>query len=107
MADRETIFALATAPGRAGVAVIRVSGPDVIAILAALTGMDEAPSSRTATLTKFFDQDTGEVLDQGLVLLFPAPHSFTGEDVLELHCHGGAAVRSALLSTLGRRAGCR
>jgi len=107
MANRETIFAPATAPGRAGVAVIRVSGPDVVAILAALTGQDKAPSSRKATLTKFFDQDTGEVLDQGLVLLFPAPHSFTGEDVAELHCHGGAAVLSALLSTLGRRADCR
>ena len=55
MADRETIFALATAPGRAGVAVIRVSGPDVVAILTDLTGKDKAPSSRKATLTKFFD----------------------------------------------------
>ena len=107
MANRETIFAQATALGRAGVAVIRVSGPDVRAILAALTRSAKALSPRKATLTEIIDQETGEVLDQGLVLLFPAPHSFTGEDVAELHCHGGTAVLTALLSMLGQRDDCR
>lgn len=107
MSNRETIFAPATAPGRAGVAVIRISGPDVRSALANLTKRTKTLRPRKATLTSFFDQDSGEVLDQGLVLFFPAPHSFTGEDVAELQCHGGGAVLAALLSALARRDDCR
>ena len=107
MSDLDTIFAPATAPGRAGVAVIRLSGPAVRMALAALTGQAKTPGPRKATLTRILDWNSGEVLDQGLVLWFPAPCSFTGEDVAELHCHGGSAVVAAVLSSLGRRDDCR
>ena len=107
MSDLDTIFAPATAIGRAGVAVIRLSGPAVRMALAALTGQAKMPGPRKATLTHFLDWNSGEVLDQGLVLWFPAPCSFTGEDVAELHCHGGGAVVAALLSSLGGRDDCR
>ncbi|MFP6745983.1 MAG: tRNA uridine-5-carboxymethylaminomethyl(34) synthesis GTPase MnmE [Alphaproteobacteria bacterium] len=103
----DTIFAPATAAGRAGIAVIRISGPDGGSALAALLGENCVPEPRRAILAAFRDPLTGEELDRGLVLWFPAPHSFTGEDVAELHCHGGAAVMAALLRALGRMAGCR
>jgi tRNA modification GTPase len=87
--DSDTIVARATPPGRGGVAVLRVSGPRVRAIGAAILG--ELPPPRHAALGGFRDAD-GNALDQGLALYFPAPHSFTGEDVLELHTHGGPVV---------------
>ncbi len=103
----DTIYAPATAAGRAGVAVIRISGPACRAALTALLATGLVPAPRRATLTAFVDPGNGEELDRGLVLWFPAPHSFTGEDVAELHCHGGAAVIAALLEALGRTMGCR
>jgi len=102
-----TIFAPATAPGRAGVAVIRISGPWCRTILRALMGADGLPTSRHATFAALRDPGTGEVLDRGLVLWFPGPGSFTGEDVVELHCHGGGAVVTAFLAVLGGFDGCR
>lgn len=99
----ETIFALSTAPGRAGVAVIRISGPSAPASACALSGTTDLPVRR-ATLRKLrHDQ---EVIDEALILYFPAPHSFTGEDVVELQCHGSHAVIemiSAALLDLGLR----
>lgn len=95
-----TIFAPATAPGRAGVAVIRVSGPGAGPAVAALAG--RLPAPRHATLATLRDPASGEVLDRGLVLWFPAPHSFTGEDVAEFHIHGGRAVTAGLMEGLGR-----
>jgi tRNA modification GTPase len=95
-----TIFALASAPGRAGLAVVRVSGPKAGAALKALTGA--LPPPRHASLRKISWQ--GAVLDEALLLWFPAPASFTGEDVAEFHIHGGRAVREALFTaflTLG------
>ena len=90
----DTIFAQATAYGRAGVAVIRISGPSAGAAVVALCG--ELPAPRLATLRTIKTSD-GELLDSGLVLWFPAPGSFTGEDVAELQIHGGtASVRSVL-----------
>jgi tRNA modification GTPase len=89
-----TIYALASAPGRAGVAVVRISGPDAGPALAALAG--PLPLPRTATLRALRHQDA--VLDQALVLWFPGPGSFTGEDVAEFHIHGGLAVREALFA---------
>jgi tRNA modification GTPase len=86
---RDTIFAPATAPGRAAVAVIRLSGPDAGAALQALAGARPAP--RRATLRKLRDA-AGEAIDKSLALWFPGPDSYTGEDVAELHVHGGAAV---------------
>ena len=93
----ETIFALASAPGRAGVAVFRLSGPRAGAALAALTG--ELPPPRRAARVRVRD-DGGETIDDGLALWFPAPASFTGEDVAELHLHGGRAVAAALAGAL-------
>ena len=107
MSDGATIFAPATAPGRSGVAVIRISGPWCRTILRALMGADGLPTSRYATFAALRDPGTGEVLDRGLVLWFPGPGSFTGEDVVELHCHGGGAVVTAFLAVLGGFDGCR
>ena len=91
----DTIAAVATPPGRGGVGVIRVSGALVPAIVAGVVGRSLAP--RAATLATFRGA-RGEALDQGLALHFPAPHSYTGEDVLELHGHGGPAVLRLLLA---------
>jgi tRNA modification GTPase len=101
----ETIFALSTVPGRAGIAVVRVSGPDIYGALAAL-GLPPPPPRR-ATRARLRDRASGEVIDDGLVLFFPAPASFTGEDVAELHLHGSRAVVVAVLEILGRLPGLR
>jgi tRNA modification GTPase len=90
----ETIAAVATAAGRAGIGVIRVSGPAVRAIIAGILG--RLPKPRAATLCDFRDA-AGGAIDCGLALFFPAPHSYTGEDVLELHGHGGPAVLRLVL----------
>jgi tRNA modification GTPase len=101
----ETIFALASAPGRAGVAVMRLSGPDAGSALARLAGA--LPSPRRAARRRFADPRTGEAIDDGLALFFPAPNSFTGEDVAELHIHGSHAVIAALLDALAALPGLR
>lgn len=95
---RETIFALASAPGRAGVAVMRLSGPNAGPALDALTGLPR-PAPRRAVLRRFHAEDGGEI-DQGLAIWFPGPASFTGEDCAELHVHGGPAVIGALANAL-------
>jgi tRNA modification GTPase len=92
----ETIFALASAPGRAGVAVVRVSGPKAGTALKALGG--ELPLPRAATLRTL--RHGGAEIDRALVSWFPGPNSFTGEDVAEFHIHGGRAVREALFEAL-------
>ncbi|VXC88715.1 tRNA modification GTPase MnmE [Oceanicaulis sp. 350] len=100
----ETIFALASAPGRAGVAVIRVSGPRTGDVLDAVAGLPR-PKPRLAAL-RAFRSDSGAVIDQGLALWFEGPASFTGEDCAEFHVHGGSAVIEALadrLMALGAR----
>jgi tRNA modification GTPase len=89
-----TIFAVASGAGRAGVAVIRISGPEAGPALERLSGR-ALPPPRRATLCTIHSA-TGEALDRGLCLWFPAPASFTGEDVVELHCHGGRAVLLAV-----------
>ncbi len=89
----ETIAALATPPGRGGIGVIRISGPAVQAI--AMTVLGEVPKVRFAQYHSFKSED--EILDQGLALFFKAPHSFTGEDVLELQGHGSPVVMDRLL----------
>lgn len=95
-----TIFALSSAPGRAGIAVIRVSGPSAGPTLERFTGALPAP--RHAHFCDLFDTETREPLDQGLVLWFPGPNSFTGEDVAEFHVHGGRATVEAMLEALSR-----
>ncbi len=91
---RDTIAAIATPPGRGGIGVVRLSGPKVRAIADALVGKPLRP--RHATIARFYAQ-SGEVLDEGIALYFPAPHSFTGEDVLELQGHGGPVVLDLVL----------
>jgi tRNA modification GTPase len=100
----DTIFALASAQGRAGVAMIRISGPRSFAALAAMTGRADFPP-RTAKLATLRRPSDGDALDKALVLLFPGPKSFTGEDVVELHLHGGPAVVQAVLEALGKDCG--
>lgn len=90
----DTIAAIATPPGRGGIGIVRVSGPAVTKL--AVTLLDSVPAPRRAELRTFRDAHGAE-LDSGLALFFPAPHSFTGEDVLELHAHGGPVVLSLLL----------
>ena len=101
-----TIFAPATAPGRGGVAIVRVSGPLAGTALTALTGRP-LPAPRMAAFVRLAVPDTGEFLDQGLVLWFPAPHSFTGEDVAEFHVHGGRAVIAGVIGALAGLPGLR
>ena len=93
MRQGDVIVAIATASGRGGVGIIRLSGPDVSFYAQALIG--KLPSPRYATYSSFLAAD-GSALDSGLVLYFPAPHSFTGEAVLELHAHGGPVVLKML-----------
>ncbi|MGH8743074.1 MAG: tRNA uridine-5-carboxymethylaminomethyl(34) synthesis GTPase MnmE [Burkholderiales bacterium] len=88
------IAAIATAPGRAGIGVVRVSGPNLKSLVQGLLG--KIPKPRQATLCNFHDENM-RTLDQGIALYYPAPHSYTGEDVLELQGHGGPAVLLLLL----------
>src|SRR5262249_5959937 len=94
----DSIFALSSAPGRSGVAVVRLSGPAAGPALEAVTRWT-LPTGRKAVLRAFHDVD-GAKIDQGLVLFFPGPSSYTGEDVAELHAHGGRAVLESLFEAL-------
>ena len=93
----DTIFAQTTARGRAGVSIIRLSGPIAKAAAHQLSGVE--PKPRLATYATFRNAEA-EILDRGLVLLFPGPNSFTGEDVVEFHVHGSVAVVNALIDEL-------
>lgn len=104
--ERPTIFAPSTAAGRAGIAVVRVSGPRAGGALEALTGRP-LPAPRVATRVRFRDPAGGEVLDKGLALWFPGPRSFTGEHLVELHLHGSRAVLAGVMAALGRLPGLR
>lgn len=101
----DTIFALSSGRPPAGIAVVRVSGPQAAEALGRLVG--RLPAPRVATLVMVKNPQTGEAIDQGLSLWFPGPASATGEDVAELHVHGGRAVVGAILACLGRIEGCR
>ncbi len=92
---QDPIVAIATAPGRGAVGIVRVSGKGLGALVQALCGRDLRP--REATYLPFRDAN-GQAIDQGLALFFPAPHSYTGEDVLELQAHGGPVVLQLLLA---------
>jgi tRNA modification GTPase len=104
MSASDIIAAIATAPGRGGIGVVRISGPGLAALAQKIMG--KMPAPRRATLADFHDNH-GATIDQGVVLFFPAPHSYTGEDVLELQGHGGPVVLQLLLKRcleLGARA---
>ena len=102
----ETIFALATPPGRGALAVVRISGPAAPAIAEALTGR-ALPLDRRATVRRLTDPADGAPIDEALLLGFPPGASFTGEAVLECHVHGGPAVIAALLGALAAQPGTR
>lgn len=97
LSDNDTIAALATAPGRGGIGVVRVSGSKVSEVAQILLG--QLPSPRLASYLPFLDSD-GSPIDQGLAIRFVAPHSYTGEDVLELQGHGGPVVMDMLLKRI-------
>ncbi len=97
IAAADTIAAIATAPGRGGVGIVRVSGPGTAAIARQVLGLLPAP--RYAHYCPFRTR-SGELVDQGIALWFPGPHSFTGEDVLELQGHGGPVVLDMLLTEI-------
>lgn len=103
MAD--TIYALSSGAVPSGVAVIRVSGPRTREIVETLCG--RLPSPRQAALCRLRDPDTGDTIDEALILYFEGPASFTGEDVAEFQCHGGRAVVSAMLGVLSSFDNCR
>ena len=101
----DTIVALASGVGRAGIAVIRMSGPGVRFGLETIAG--GVPAPRMAVLRRLRKPGSGELLDEGLVLFFEGPSSFTGEDVGELHVHGGRAIVADVMDTLLALAGFR
>ena len=101
-----TIYALSSGPGISGIAVVRISGSDSSKVLKLLT-KNELPTPRVATLRKINNINTSELIDEGLILWFPGPQSYTGEDMVEIHIHGGKAVVEALLNTLSNIKECR
>ncbi|KAL3662630.1 hypothetical protein V7S43_012481 [Phytophthora oleae] len=105
--ELDTIYALSSAPGKAGVAVIRISGDQADSCLQQLSHSTALPKPRVAALRKLYHPTTKDHLDDALVLRFPHPNSFTGEDIVELHTHGSAAVVSGVLEALSHVLHCR
>ncbi len=103
----DTIYALSSGAGPAGIAVLRLSGASAGAALRAITARGDLPPPRRAVRAALVRPGSGEKLDDGIVLWFPGPHSFSGEDMAELQIHGGPAVVAAVLRTLGEQAGLR
>ena len=105
MTASDTIFALSSGAGRAGIAVIRLSGPGTSSLLQSMAG--PLPAERAFTLRTLRDHASGETLDKCVIVWLPAPRSFTGEDCAELHLHGSPGVIRAVLDVLGRHDGVR
>ena len=101
-----TIYALSTGPGISGVAIIRVSGPHSSKVIKSLTGQ-ALPKARVATLRKINNIETSELIDEGIILWFPGPVSYTGEDMAEIHIHGGQAVILAVQTEISKIESCR
>ena len=101
-----TIYALSSGPGLSGIAVIRVSGSNTKKVLENLT-FSPIPSPKVASLRKFINPETKELIDEGILLWFPGPHSYTGEDMAEFHVHGSKAVIEALSICISRIDDCR
>ena len=101
-----TIYALSTGPGVSGIAIIRVSGEDTSKVIKYLTG-GQLPKARIATLCKIQNIDTSELIDEGIILWFPGPQSYTGEDMAEIHIHGGKAVILAVQNEIAKVENCR
>ncbi|MDA8885261.1 tRNA uridine-5-carboxymethylaminomethyl(34) synthesis GTPase MnmE [Porticoccaceae bacterium] len=94
--NRDTIVAIATAPGRGGIGIVRLSGTDLDPFIQGILGAKKSLQSRQATYSSFID-DSGDVIDEGVAVYFPGPNSFTGETVLELQGHGGQVVLDRLV----------
>ena len=94
-----TIYALSTGPGISGIAVIRISGENTKKVIKLLTGKD-IPKPRVATLRKINKTNTSELIDEGIILWFPGPESYTGEDMAEIQVHGSKAVIKAIHKAL-------
>ena len=101
-----TIYALSSGPGLSGVAVIRISGPDTKKVLQNMTYL-KLPEAKVATLRRFKNPETNDLIDEGILLWFPGPESYTGEDMAEFHVHGSKAVVEAMHSSLSKINGCR
>ncbi len=101
-----TIFALSSGPGTAGVAIIRISGPEASNVIKSLTGK-EIPEPRMATLRKINNINTSELIDEGIIIWFPGPESYTGEDMVEIHIHGGKAVILSVQNEISKIKNCR
>ena len=96
-----TIYALSTGPGISGIAIVRVSGEDTRKVIKLLTNV-ELPKPRVATLRKINKINTSELIDEGIILWFPGPESYTGEDMAEFHVHGSKAVIDALHHSISK-----
>ena len=101
-----TIYALSSGPGVSGVAIIRISGSESEGVIKSLTGK-ELPSPRLATLRKINNINTSELIDEGIIIWFPGPESYTGEDMAEIHVHGGKAVVVAVQKEISKIKNCR
>ena len=101
-----TIYALSTGPGVSGVAIIRISGPEASNVIKFLTSK-KIPSPRLATLRKINNTNTSELIDEGIIIWFPGPESYTGEDMAEIHIHGGKAVILAVQNEISKVKNCR
>ena len=101
-----TIYALSSGPGTSGVAIIRISGPETSVVIKSLTGK-EMPKPRMATLRKINNINSSELIDEGIILWFPGPESYTGEDMAEIHVHGGKAIVLAIQREISNIKNCR
>ena len=101
-----TIYALSSGPGLSGIAVIRISGSHTKKVLQNMTFL-KLPEAKVATLRKFKNPETKDLIDEGILLWFPGPESYTGEDMAEFHVHGSKAVVEAMHSSLSKINGCR
>ena len=101
-----TIYALSSGPGTSGVAIIRISGPETSVVIKSLTGK-EMPKPRMATLRKINNINSSELIDEGIILWFPGPESYTGEDMAEIHVHGGKAIVLAIQREISNINNCR
>jgi len=101
-----TIYALSSGPGISGVAIVRISGSEASEVIRLLTGR-EIPKPRMATLRKINNINTSELIDEGIIIWFPGPESYTGEDMCEIHVHGGKAVVLALQNEISKIKNCR
>ena len=101
-----TIYALSSGPGVSGVAIIRISGKETQNVIKLLTGKS-VPPARMATLRKVNNINTSELIDEAIIIWFPGPNSYTGEDMAEIHVHGGKAVVFALQNEISKVKNCR